>query len=147
MIDVEVVQAPRRTTEDGQALGQLSRRDRLVREWAALSILEWSAQRALERRQAGQRPGAEGSLAKLGTNAFIKDLANLGLEAWGPEATVRRPGPPVEEWQTMWGVSPSLSIRGGTDEIQRNIVGERVLGLPPEPRVDKDQTFDERPDR
>jgi hypothetical protein len=47
----------------------------------------------------------------------------------------------------MFLVSPSLSIRGGSDEIQHNILGERVLGLPTEPRVDKGKPFSERPDR
>ena len=47
-------------------------------------------------------------------------------------------------WQTLFLTGPSFAIRGGTDEIQRNILGERVLGLPPEPRVDKDQPFSSR---
>ena len=50
-------------------------------------------------------------------------------------------GDEQEEWQTLFLTGPSFSIRGGTDEIQRNIIGERVLGLPPEPRVDKDKPF------
>ena len=45
------------------------------------------------------------------------------------------------EWDAVFLTAPSISIRGGTDEIQRNIVGERVLGLPPEPRVDKGIPF------
>ena len=49
------------------------------------------------------------------------------------------------EWQTLFLMSPSISIRGGTDEIQRNIVGERVLGLPPEPRVDADRPYRDIP--
>jgi hypothetical protein len=49
------------------------------------------------------------------------------------------------EWRTLFLTAPSISIRGGTDEVQRNIVGERVLGLPPEPRVDVDRPWDEIP--
>ena len=48
-----------------------------------------------------------------------------------------------DDWQTLFLTGPSFGIRGGTDEIQRNIVGERVLGLPPEPRVDKEGPFSE----
>ena len=52
---------------------------------------------------------------------------------------------PDGEWQTLFLTAPSLSIRGGTDEIQRNIIGERVLGLPADIRVDRGIPFDEIP--
>jgi alkylation response protein AidB-like acyl-CoA dehydrogenase len=125
--------------------GNPARRDRLVRAVSELRISRWGVERALEARRGGASPGPEGSLAKLATNALIRDVAGLGLESEGPAATVTGDG--SDEWQTMWLVSPSLSIRGGTDEIQRNIIGERALGLPPEPRLDKNQPFDQRPDR
>jgi alkylation response protein AidB-like acyl-CoA dehydrogenase len=124
--------------------GDPVRRDRLARAITGLQIGRWGGERALEARRAGAAPGPEGSLAKLATNALIRNVAALGLESEGPAATLAEP---TDEWQTMWLVSPSLSIRGGTDEIQRNIIGERSLGLPPEPRLDKDRPFDDRPDK
>jgi alkylation response protein AidB-like acyl-CoA dehydrogenase len=103
-------------------------------------IIEMNDMRAQAARQSGRPPGPEDSGSKLRGTAMIKKLAGLGLEIEGAAATV---GADDDEWQSLFLVSPSLSIRGGTDEIQRNILGERVLGLPPEPRVDKDKPFSE----
>ena len=120
-------------------------RDRLMRSVVDLKITQWSTARAQAERAAGKAPGPEGSLAKLRTNRMIKAISTLAVDLAGPAATVN--ASPPDEWMTMWLASPSLSIRGGTDEIQHNIIGERLLGLPPEPRVDKGKPFSERPDR
>ncbi len=83
---------------------------------------------------------------------MFKASADLALGLLGADAVAAIPGDPgahaedeIAEWQTLFLTAPSISIRGGTDEIQRNIVGERVLGLPPEPRVDVDRPFREIP--
>jgi alkylation response protein AidB-like acyl-CoA dehydrogenase len=104
-------------------------------------IARWTGMRAEEARKAGRPPGPEDSGSKLRGTALIKGVASLGMQLEGPAATVGGDDP--DEWQSLFLMSPSLSIRGGTDEIQRNILGERVLGLPPEPRVDKDRPFSE----
>ncbi|MGI8752741.1 MAG: acyl-CoA dehydrogenase family protein [Acidimicrobiales bacterium] len=119
-------------------------RDRVLRSYTDLRIGQWTALRSQAARAAGRPPGPEDSGAKLTTNRMIKALADRAVAIDGPAATVV--GDPPAPWQTMFLVSPSLSIRGGTDEIQHNILGERVLGLPPEPRLDKNRPFSDRPD-
>jgi alkylation response protein AidB-like acyl-CoA dehydrogenase len=114
-------------------------RDRWAARLAEYRVIEMTGLRARAARQAGRPPGPEDSGSKLRGTAMIKRLAELGLQVEGAAATVGADDP--DEWLSLFLVSPSLSIRGGTDEIQRNILGERVLGLPPEPRVDKEKPF------
>ncbi len=120
-------------------------RDGWGRALITLRVAQMTAQRALAARPAGFSPGPEDSGAKIRTNRMLAQVAELATDLQGPAATVA--SDPPDAWQTMFLVSPSLSIRGGTDEIQHNILGERVLGLPPEPRVDKQRPFDQRPDQ
>lgn len=120
-------------------------RDSLARLVTQLRVNQFSALRSAAARRAGRRPGPEDSGAKIRTNRLVTATGRFAMEAEGAAATVGADHP--DAWQTMFLVSPSLSIRGGTDEIQHNILGERVLGLPPEPRVDKDRPFNDRPDR
>jgi alkylation response protein AidB-like acyl-CoA dehydrogenase len=122
--------------------------DPLVRQRLAAAIVELevarlTARRARDTARAGRAPGPEGSGSKLRGSAGLKVAATLALDVLGPDGIAGVEGD--DEWQTLFLTSPSISIRGGTDEIQRNIVGERVLGLPPEPRADVDVPFSELP--
>jgi alkylation response protein AidB-like acyl-CoA dehydrogenase len=101
-------------------------------------VEQFVARRAADIRRAGQPAGPEGSLGKLlWTNGMtaMSDAVSAVLGA----ALIADTG----EWGTYaWGAhvlgAPGYRIAGGSDEVQRNIIGERVLGLPAEPRVDKD---------
>ena len=97
---------------------------------ADLEVSRLTVLRARAAAEAGRAPGPEGSGAKLRMSATFKALGDLALDLAGPAGVVD----PDDEWQTFFLTGPSLSIRGGTDEIQRNILGERVLGLPREPK-------------
>jgi alkylation response protein AidB-like acyl-CoA dehydrogenase len=116
------------------------RRDRLMSVLTRLEIGRFTAARARAAARAGRPPGPEGSGGKLAAAAAVKAVGNLAVELEGPEGVVGS-----DEWKTVFLTGPSMSIRGGTDEIQRNILGERVLGLPAEPRVDKGRPFSDRP--
>ena len=83
---------------------------------------------------------------KLRSSAAFRDFTDTAMAVLGPNA-VAGPGALDGDWQTLFLTAPSLSIRGGTDEIQRNIVGEHVLGLASEPRIDRDVPFDQLPQR
>lgn len=109
-------------------------RDALARSHTADRLLAWTAQRARDRARAGSQVGPEGSITKIAkamTNQRLQELAMalLGADATAWDAGDREAG----EWIIQFLRTRANSIEGGTSEIQRNIVGERVLGLPREP--------------
>jgi alkylation response protein AidB-like acyl-CoA dehydrogenase len=114
-------------------------REALTRTYIALEITRLAAKRARDLQKAG-RPGPEGSGMKLRATPMFRMYADTALRVLGPEGVASE-----GEWQTLFLTAPSMSIRGGTDEIQRNIIGERVLGLPGDVRVDRDLPFDQLP--
>ncbi len=115
-------------------------RDRVTAVRVASEVNRLTMRRALDVACAGRTPGPEGSGSKLRGSALLKETAGAALAILGPDGMVGE-----GEWQTLFLTAPSISIRGGTDEIQRNIVGERVLGLPAEPRVDVEPPWDQIP--
>ena len=108
-------------------------RDEMMRVYGFDMVSRWTSQRASDEARAGGAPGPAGSGAKLRTVTAYKGRNYLVNRAIGAEGMLAD-GHGSPETIT----SPSMSIRGGTDEIQRNILGERVLGLPGEPRLDRD---------
>ena len=100
--------------------------------------MKFTGYRTLSALQQGQIPGPESGLAKITTVRAAIDAGDLIADVLGPEALEA-----VSEWAHMISYLPGLKSAGGTEEILRNTVGERVLGLPPEPRLDKGIPFSE----
>jgi len=112
----------------------------------AASVQKMVATRVSDGIARGQLVPGYGSLLKLGTDIVQQRQAEFGLSlsggsgvAWPPEASA------WSEWSHTYLFSRQYSIGGGTDEIQRNNVSERVLGLPREPMFDRDVPFNEVP--
>jgi alkylation response protein AidB-like acyl-CoA dehydrogenase len=87
---------------------------------------------------AGRDPGAEGSIAKLRWTQDLTRTADVVSTLLGPRLTADSGEWGTYSWTAHVLGAPGYRVAGGSDEIQRNIIGERVLGLPPEPRVDRD---------
>jgi alkylation response protein AidB-like acyl-CoA dehydrogenase len=123
-------------------------RDRVTQLYIENELLRLTSQRARATQQAGN-PGPEGSVSKLAQAEIMKRVWETAIDVLGPEGLAFEAG--YELRQGSFGGLDSVtalakyqflrsranSIEGGTSEIMRNILGERVLGLPGEPRVDK----------
>jgi alkylation response protein AidB-like acyl-CoA dehydrogenase len=109
-----------------------------------LRLTRLRTQTALSR---GQTPGPEASIGKLVTAPLMQDVANTALELEDEFGIISDPAyaPLSAMFQATLMSAPGMRIAGGTDEIMRNIIAERVLGLPQDVRVDKDVAFKDIP--
>ena len=115
--------------------------------WAARANgLKYTAWRAISALSRGERPGPENSIGKLVAAPMMQDIAMYALELQGPTGAVARDDASTEGklYQMLYSAI-GMRIAGGTDEVMRNIIAERVLGLPGDIRVDKDAPFNQIP--
>jgi alkylation response protein AidB-like acyl-CoA dehydrogenase len=122
-------------------------RDRVTRLWIRAEVLRLTNLRARDAAKSGT-PGPEGSVGKVMAAELNKALGEAALDLLGPQGMMLDHGYPMKrpEQAALSGTDPqkiflrmrAQSIEGGTSEVMRNILGERVLGLPKEPAVDRD---------
>lgn len=113
-------------------------RARLVEIYIEERLIALTNQRAAARRRAGHPPGPEGSIVKLFSSEHVQRLQDVAVDLEGAGGQAWLEG---DRWRknTAWSLYRvrSRTIAGGSSEIQRSILGERVLGLPREPEVDR----------
>ncbi len=117
-------------------------RQHLVDCWIRQQIQRYHGFRLQTALSKGVPPGPETSVMKLFAAEYLRRLGNTSLEVLGPEGQLLDDDAPAgTEWQARFLFAPAIRIAGGSNEVQRNIMAERVLGLPGDIRTDRDVAF------
>ncbi len=149
-----LIELTRRLKKDGRpAFEDPLVRQKLGRAFVEIEVMRYSGLRILSRLEKGQLPGPESSIAKLVYSEFDKRYHQWVMEILGPygglsegmpgelaESSADRVYREPQNWAEDFLFSFAYAIGAGTSEIQKNIIGERVLGLPKELRADRMQT-------
>jgi alkylation response protein AidB-like acyl-CoA dehydrogenase len=136
-------------TGDGLAIDDPAVRARLATWAVRASGLKYTAWRSISALSRGEMPGPENSIGKLVAGRTLQEIAAFAMDLQGRAGVVVDPA--LAEagglFQAMLLRSPATRIEGGTDEILRNIIAERVLGLPADMRADRGMPFNAIPTR
>jgi alkylation response protein AidB-like acyl-CoA dehydrogenase len=130
----------------GRAIDDPAVRHKLADWYVKAQGLKYTKFRTMTALSRGQTPGPEASIGKLVSASKLQEIASFGLDLLGMAGVIDDQAMPAAAvFQQALLYAPGLRIAGGSDEILRNIIAERVLGLPAEPRLDKDLPFDRLP--
>jgi alkylation response protein AidB-like acyl-CoA dehydrogenase len=144
----ELLRLARQVEIDGKpAIEDSSVRQKLAEFYVRSRGVKYTSFRTLTALSQGRPPGPEASLGKLVGGVLLQDMGAFGMELEGAAGALLDAGvvPDDRAWQERFLLAPGMRIAGGTDEVLRNIIAERVLRLPPEIRVDKQIAFREVP--
>jgi hypothetical protein len=133
--------------DDGPAIENRNVRSKLANWAVKASGLKYTSMRAISALSKGERPGPENSIGKLVAGSMVQEVAMYALDLQGAAGVLSGPedAEVAGKFQAMLLRAPGTRVEGGTDEIMRNIIAERVLGLPGDIRVDKDVPFNKIP--
>jgi alkylation response protein AidB-like acyl-CoA dehydrogenase len=120
-------------------------RERIASYYIREAGVRFTVQRMLTALSRNEEPGPEIAIGKLVLGSLVQDMTSFALELMHSHGTVMNPelAPVQGVWQTEWLGSVVDRLGGGTDEIMRNVIGERILGLPEDVRVDKNIPFNQ----
>ena len=133
--------------EDGPALNNALVRDKLADFYVQQQGLKYTRYRTMTALSRGETPGPEASIAKLVSATKQQEVSNFAMDLQELTGGLMQADAEMMHgiFQGAYMSSPGYRIAGGTDEILRNIIAERVLGLPQDQRVDKGIPFNELP--
>ncbi len=121
-------------------------RQRIAEFSVRRSGVKFTGQRGLSALSRGETPGPEAAIGKLVAAVMAQQMGDFALELMGAGGILSGDDVPFEStFQAIYMAMPGLRLAGGTDEILRNIIAERVLGMPGEPRMDKGKPFKDIP--
>jgi alkylation response protein AidB-like acyl-CoA dehydrogenase len=133
VIHIQLLEELLRLADDTGAFDDVRLRQRLAQAYVEVRLFQLHNWRSVSRLARGKEPGPEGSGLKLYWSEMSKRLHDVGMAVLGPAAPLWKgaeANPGEGRWQRSWLYYQGSSIWAGTNEIQRNIIGERVLGLP-----------------
>jgi alkylation response protein AidB-like acyl-CoA dehydrogenase len=132
---------------EGPAIRNAAVRERLADWYVRQQGLRFTRFRTMTALSRGETPGPEASIAKVVSASKLQEIASFAMDLQDMGGALLDPGlsPMRAAFQEALLAAPGARIAGGTDEILRNIIAERVLGLPADVRVDKELPFDELP--
>lgn len=141
-MDPAAPEMPARMAKAFGRTGDAIARQDLMRIHILREVMRLNGLRAEARRAQGREPGPESSTGKLLTSELGRMIRDVGLAMEGPYGQLLGDDAPEQGVLQVYGLFiPAMSIAGGTDEVQRNVLAERVLGLPREPDLSRDVPY------